>query len=82
MNKYQKVLNDMYAVLINDGKRWHERKSLLQELVEKENPKHPFETEYEGIVCPNVQCGEPLERYSVQDRVRCSDCGQKIDWND
>lgn len=75
MNKYQEALNDMYAVL-NDSKRWHERKSLLQELVDKETPMKPcYGSDYPSGDCPI--CGN-----NIGDNPRCRDCGQKIDWSE
>ena len=80
MNKYQEALNDMYAVL-NDSNRWCERKSLLQELVDKETPMKPRFAHLDKINmniygCPNCKA------LASKTHPRCPNCGQKIDWSD
>ena len=75
MNKYQEVLNEMYAVL-NDSNRFHKQKDLLQELVDKATPKKPRKyttngfDEFECDLCGDYINGS-----------YCHNCGQKIDWS-
>ena len=74
-NKYQEALNEMYAVL-NDSERWHEKKSLLQELVEKETPLKPYNIFNIKPNCRNCDAKlTTVENY-------CPNCGKKIDWSD
>ena len=84
MNKYQQALNEMYAVL-NDSQRWHQKKSLLQELVCKATPKKPDKyvlLERDSLGFPtNGYCKTCGTSLLVKNNY-CGRCGQAIDWSE
>lgn len=84
MNKYQEALNEMYAVL-NDSRRWHKKKALLQELVDRSTPeKHiaehcPTCDESVRLLVTEIDEANQTLFYEVS---HCWNCGQAIDWSE
>ena len=75
MNKYQEALNEMYAVL-NDSERWHEKKALLQELVDRATPNEP-KVLSQDILCG--KCGSSVGNNGWTQVEFCRYCGTRID---
>ena len=89
MNKYKEPLNKILNCLGAIEKvLWTEDIMLLNELVDKENPKAPIPTPmahlYGTYNCPNCKNPLPMKHNALKKkapRLYCDRCGQKIDWD-
>lgn len=82
MNKYQEALKRFYQGLPKEYKSLGVCEcdySLLKDIVEKETPKKVIKDEHSRY-CPNCKSMMVYDYEYESEFVRCSDCGQLLDW--
>jgi DNA-directed RNA polymerase subunit RPC12/RpoP len=90
MNKYQEAFEDLCITWDEEGMGKDHFKdqypylyNTIKELVDKETPKKPIETEYTNK-CPRCKNQLPLKENALKKKtpkLYCDRCGQRIDWS-